>query len=85
MSKNRKKTNLIHVKNKIKHEISKDVNIGKYYIKGTDIEIPENRLCRSNQNPKKLNKTHNYDFSKPYIAQDLGDEWSDYAWSADDF
>lgn len=26
-----------------------------------------------------------YDFSKPYQAQDLGDEWSDYAWSADDY
>lgn len=26
-----------------------------------------------------------YDFSKPFQAQDLGDEWSDYAWSANDF
>ena len=27
----------------------------------------------------------NYDFSKPSEAQDLGEEWDDYAWSADDF
>lgn len=30
-------------------------------------------------------KPKSYDFSKPYQAQDLGDEWDDYAWSADDF
>lgn len=26
-----------------------------------------------------------YDFSKPYEAQGLGDEWDHYPWSADDF
>jgi len=26
-----------------------------------------------------------YDFSKPSQAQDLGDEWDDYAWGAEDF
>lgn len=26
-----------------------------------------------------------YDFNKPFDAQNLGDEWDDYAWSADDF
>jgi hypothetical protein len=31
------------------------------------------------------NRRANYDFSKPYCAQGLGDEWGDYPWSADDF
>jgi len=32
-----------------------------------------------------IQKRQSYDFDKPYQAQDLGDEWSDYAWSANDF
>ena len=30
-------------------------------------------------------KQKSYDFSKPYQAQDLGEEWDDYAWSGNDF
>ena len=33
----------------------------------------------------KKNKSSNYDFNKPFFAQNLGDEWDDYCWSADDF
>lgn len=29
-------------------------------------------------------KKDNYDYSKPFHAQELGDEWDHYAWSADD-
>lgn len=32
-----------------------------------------------------VKKESDYDFSKPFFAQDLGDEWDDYCWSADDF
>lgn len=32
-----------------------------------------------------IEKRKGYDFSKPYEAQGLGDEWDDYPWSADDF
>lgn len=82
MSKNRVKTNLIHVKNKVTHEISREKKTGKLFIKNTDIEVRPDRVCRKEQNPKKLKS---YDFSKPYQAQDLGDEWSDYAWTANNF
>lgn len=27
----------------------------------------------------------NYNFNRPSWAQELGDEWDDYAWSGDDF
>lgn len=49
----------------------------------TKVKTPSN-------NPKK-NKNSNqnspkeYDFKKPFWTQDLGDEWDDYAWGADDF
>lgn len=33
----------------------------------------------------KKNNSSNYDFNKPFFAQNLGDEWDDYCWSADDF
>ena len=81
MSKNRAKTSLIHVKDNIKHEISREKKTGKLFIKNTDIEVSPSKVCR------KINykSSANYDFSKPYQAQDLGDEWSDYAWSSDDF
>jgi len=86
MSKNRTKTNLIHEKNKVRHEISREKKTGKFFIKNTDIEVSPDRLCRKEQNPKKIKlKKNNYDFDKPYHAQSLGDEWSDYAWSANDF
>jgi hypothetical protein len=82
MSKNRSKTGLVHKKGKETFDVSKEKATGKYFIKGTDIEVPENKLMR-----KKNLGAHkrNYDFSKPSQAQDLGDEWSDYAWSADDY
>lgn len=36
-------------------------------------------------NNRKTKVKSNWDFSKPMDAQDLGDEWDDYAWTADDF
>jgi hypothetical protein len=33
----------------------------------------------------KTNHKKSYDFSKPSQAQDLGDEWDHYAWTADDY
>lgn len=82
MSKNRTKTNLVHKKGKVFFEISKEKATGKFFIKGTNEEVPENRICRKGQEPIKIGK---YDFNKPYQAQDLGDEWDDYPWSADDY
>lgn len=82
MGKNRSKTSLIHVKGKDTFEISKEKSTGKLFIKGSDVEIPPNKVCRKNQNPE---KTSNYDYSKPYQAQELGEEWDNYAWGADDF
>ena len=37
------------------------------------------------QNSKRESEKSTYDFNKPMFAQDLGDEWDDYAWTADDF
>ena len=31
------------------------------------------------------NVNRDYNFNRPMWAQDLGDEWDDYAWTADDF
>lgn len=81
MSKTRNKTSLIHIKDGVKHEVSKEKKTGKLFIKTTDIEVAPNQVCRKNNSAK----SDNYDFSKPYQAQELGDEWSDYAWSADDY
>lgn len=33
----------------------------------------------------KTNHKQSYDFDKPSMAQDLGPEWDDYAWGADDY
>jgi hypothetical protein len=79
MAKNRTKTNLVHKIGKEIHEVSKEKSTGKFFIKNTTTEIPPNKLSR------KYQSSQNYNFDKPYQAQDLGDEWSDYAWSADDF
>jgi hypothetical protein len=81
MSKNRKSTNLVHKKGKEIFDISKHKTTGVFYIKGTDIEVPKNKLSHK----KPINDKSNYDFKKPYQGQDLGDEWDDYPWSADDF
>jgi hypothetical protein len=80
MSKNRKSTNLVHKKGKETFGISKEKNTGKFFIKGTETEIPSNKLSRKDGNHKS-----NYDFNKPFQAQDLGDEWDDYAWGANDY
>ena len=37
---------------------------------------------RKNESQKKVS---GYDFNRPFWAQNLGDEWDDYAWGADDF
>lgn len=83
MSVNRKKSGLIHIKNKEVFKLSKEIKTGKFFIRGTDIEVPENKICRPNQDLKKSKPS--YDFSKPSQAQDLGDEWEHYAWSSDDY
>jgi hypothetical protein len=82
MSKGRRKTGLVHLKNKVEHEVRQDRTTDKFYIINTDIEVPSNRLKRKT-NPGAHKR--NYDFDKPYQAQDLGDEWSDYAWGGNDF
>lgn len=81
MGKNRCKSGLIHKKGKEVFEISKEKNTGKYFIKGTNTEVPANKLCKKTGNEK----TTKYDFQKPSQAQDFGDEWEEYAWSADDY
>jgi hypothetical protein len=82
MSKNRKPSGLIHQKNGVTYKLSKEIKTGKFFIRGTDIEVPPNKI----RQPKNLGaKKSNYNFGKPFIAQDLGDEWSDYAWGADDY
>lgn len=82
MSKNRSKTNLVTKKGKNFFELSKEKATGKFFIKGTDIEVSLNRICRKGQEPTKISK---YNFDKPSFAQQLDDVWDHYAWSADDF
>ncbi len=79
MSKNRVKTNLIHKRGKEVFEVSREKATGKYFIKGTAEEVPANKLTRKQQ------RSPRYDFTKPFIAQGLGDEWDDYPWGADDY
>lgn len=74
---NRSKTNLVHNSNGEQHKVSKEKSTGKLFIQNTDIEVT-NQVSRMNSNS-------GYDSSKPSQAQDLGDEWDDYAWSADDY
>lgn len=59
-------------------EINLALNRARYEI---NLKYGKNWRQRFQHNHKKKP----YDFSKPYIAQDLGDEWDDYAWSADDY
>lgn len=83
MGKNRVKSGLVHIKNKVEFKVSKEKATGKFFIRGTNEEIPANRLCRPGQRPEAQQKKYN--FEKPLQAQKLGDEWDHYAWSADDF
>lgn len=80
MSKNRSKTGLVHIKNNETLDVSKEKATGRFFIKGTDVEVPSTQLSKKSGKDKS-----SYDFSKPSQAQNLGDEWSDYAWSADDY
>ncbi|MEA1848991.1 hypothetical protein U9K52_08725 [Chryseobacterium sp. MHB01] len=41
---------------------------------------PKKQRKNRSQNPKQ-----GYNYNKPFWAQELPDEWDDYAWSADDF
>lgn len=34
---------------------------------------------------RRKKNNYNYNFNRPSDAQELGDEWDDYAWSANDF
>ena len=34
---------------------------------------------------QETNKSDGYNFNRPFWAQDLGDEWDDYVFTADDF
>ncbi len=79
MAKNRIKTNLIHFKDGNQFEVSREKSSGKLFIKNTEIEVT-GKVIRNNQK-----KTKAYDFNKPSWAQELGDEWDDYAWSGNDF
>jgi hypothetical protein len=54
----------------------------KYYIRNTDIEVSGNKL---KEKPIKDLKKSDYNFDKPFQAQELGDEWDDYCWGANDF
>lgn len=80
MGKNRKKTKLIHKRGKEVFEVSREKATGKFFITGTNEEVPADKLSY-----KKPHSISNYDFNKPYIAQDLGDEFDYYPWSADDY
>ena len=79
MAKNREKTNLLHFKDGNQYEVMREKSSGKLFIKNTEIEVT-GKVIRNNQQ-----KTKAYDFNKPFDAQDLGDEWDDYAWSGKDF
>ena len=79
MSKNRTKTSLIHKSGNQTFEISKEKTTGKLFIKNTDTEVSPDKVMRISK------RKSNYNFSKPFQAQNLGDEWSDYAWSGSDF
>lgn len=84
MGKNRVKSGLVHIKNKVEYKVSKEKTTGKFFIRGTQEEIPENKLCRPGQyNVQKMPRSYNFD--RPSDAQDLGDEWDHYAWSANDY
>ena len=79
MAKNRVKTNLLHFKDGNQYEVMREKSSGKLFIKNTEIEVT-GKVIRNNQQKIKA-----YDFNKPFDAQDLGDEWDDYAWSGKDF
>jgi hypothetical protein len=78
----RKKTALIHIKNNEEFDVNQDKLTLKYYIRNTDIEVSGNKLKRKTN--KRLKKS-DYNFDKPFQAQELGDEWDDYCWGANDF
>jgi hypothetical protein len=78
MSKNRSNTSLIHKVGKEIYEVSKEKGTGKLFIKNTFTEV-------TGKVSHKYESKNNYDESKPSQAQKLGDEWGDYAWSADDY
>ena len=79
MAKNRVKTKLLHFKDGNQYEVMREKSSGKLFIKNTEIEVM-GKVIRNNQQKIKA-----YDFNKPFDAQDLGDEWDDYAWSGKDF
>lgn len=76
----RKKTNLFHIRDKEKHEVTREVGTNKLFIKGTDKEVKPNQVCKQ-RNIKESPTTSN---QRPFVHEDLGDEWDDYAWTADD-
>lgn len=83
----RKKSKLVHIdKDGVTHEVSKEVGTNKFFIKNTDIDVT-GRVTQPKyiKNGKVAKAKENYDFSKPMDAQDLGDEWDDYAWGGSDF
>lgn len=84
MSKNRTPSGLVHKADGIIHKLSKERATGKFFIRGTNIEVPPDKIRRP-ENKGIRHRKENYDFSKPSQAQDLGDEWDHYAWSADDY
>jgi len=81
MANNRVKSGLVHIKGKQVFDVSKEKETGKLFIKNTFTEVPTNQVTKKNGSTN--NKS--YDFNKPSQSQNLGDEWSDYAWSGNDF
>ncbi len=83
MAKGRFKTGLVHKKGGEIFDISRERSTGKYFIRGTQIEVPADKLCKKGQEKNLHKQKYNKDI--PWHAQELGDEWSDYAWSANDY
>ena len=61
------------------------------YLLDDGVELTGNEIVKAkmiSEGKQVINKKRpklNWDFSKPGIAQELGDEWDHYAWSGDDF
>lgn len=72
-----------------KVENKQDISDGlKQQVKAIDRKARNRQNHHSNKDRRIRSGIYSdsaYDFEKPYQAQDLGPEWDDYAWSADDF
>ena len=88
MAKNRKTTNLVHQIGDVLHKVSLEKKTGFLFIINTNIRVPFDEVSKTHKDGSRIITKRAkplYDFSKPSSAQNLGDEWSDYAWSGDDY